>query len=107
MSNYDKDVYADGRLVVGAERINGTGQVVLTEVTDGEPAVNLTLSNEEAVELGTAILQKAASARARQIHEEAGIEELRSECEKAERLQQHADDLRRAALAERDRRAVQ
>ena len=107
MSNYDKDVYANGQIVVGAERVNGTGQVYLSEMTDLEPAVALTLSNEEAVELGTAILQKAASARARQISECASVEEIQAEYETAVKRQAAADDARRAALAERDRRALQ
>ncbi|MEV5944223.1 hypothetical protein [Streptomyces sp. NPDC051994] len=65
MSNFAKDGYAGGRVVVGPEHVNGTGQVYLD--VNGPTH----LSNAEAREVAAALAEATDYASERQAEENA------------------------------------
>ena len=81
MSNFSSESYLNGQVIISGEYMNGTGEVRLFVAgpTDEDDGTGITMSNDEAVELATALFRHAAEARAAQVSEAGWIEALERE----------------------------
>lgn len=70
MSNYDWKTDPSGLLIIGAEEMNGTGNVVIKSADCDDFPFYGTCSWDEAIAIGELIIAQAERARKRQEYEE-------------------------------------